>query len=143
VVVVLDDWSIPVEETTGARSSMQKTSSGKIVAQEHYASRLPRFLARQDYSEADFTPVLGPGRGKMRERSHWPMTGNSHIETTRHQNPASHDKQSIKDSLGKIYPKGYSQPRRPRRVSSLFRQFRLHRTAAWDTNGQGPVATYA
>jgi hypothetical protein len=28
---------------------MQKNLRGKIVAQEHYASRLPRDVARQDY----------------------------------------------------------------------------------------------
>ena len=28
---------------------MQETSDGKIVAQVHYASRLPRVVARQDY----------------------------------------------------------------------------------------------
>jgi hypothetical protein len=28
---------------------MQNASDGRIVAQVHYASRLPRFMARQDY----------------------------------------------------------------------------------------------
>jgi hypothetical protein len=35
---------------------MQKTSSGRIVAQEHYASRLTRFMARQDYLGAILLP---------------------------------------------------------------------------------------
>jgi hypothetical protein len=51
VEVEVEDWSLPasVEGTTGARSSMQKPSDGKIVAQIHYASRLPRIAAKQDY----------------------------------------------------------------------------------------------
>jgi hypothetical protein len=47
VEVELEDCS--EEEMTGARSSMQKTSDGKIVAQVHYASRLPRVAAQKDY----------------------------------------------------------------------------------------------
>jgi len=57
--VEVEDWSLLDEETfdeatfdeatTGARSSMQETSDGMIVAQVHYASRLPRIMAMQDY----------------------------------------------------------------------------------------------
>jgi hypothetical protein len=52
--VDVEDWSLVDEEaldeeTTGARSSMQETSNGKIVAQVHYASRLPRVMALQGY----------------------------------------------------------------------------------------------
>jgi len=59
----VDDWSTfeTAEETTGARSSMQKTSSGRIVAQEHYASRLPRVMARQDYLRAILLPFCDAG----------------------------------------------------------------------------------
>jgi hypothetical protein len=35
---------------------MQKTSDGKIVAQEHYASRLPGIVAKAGLSEPNFTP---------------------------------------------------------------------------------------
>jgi hypothetical protein len=52
--VEVEDWSLfdeetLDEETTGARSSMHETSNGKIVAQIHYASRLPRVMALQGY----------------------------------------------------------------------------------------------
>jgi len=47
VEVELEDCS--EEEMTGARSSMQETSDGKIVAQVHYASRLLRVAAQKDY----------------------------------------------------------------------------------------------
>lgn len=43
---------------------MQETSSGKIVAQEHYASRLPRFVAEQDYLGQILLPFRFPGREK-------------------------------------------------------------------------------
>jgi hypothetical protein len=43
---------------------MQQTSSGKIVAQEHYASRLPRIMARQDY----LGEILLPFRRQIREK---------------------------------------------------------------------------
>jgi hypothetical protein len=43
---------------------MQKTSSGRIVAQKHYASRLLRFMARQDYLGAILLPFWGGERGK-------------------------------------------------------------------------------
>jgi hypothetical protein len=36
---------------------MQKPPDGKIVAQVHYASRLPRFKARQDYLSAILLPI--------------------------------------------------------------------------------------
>jgi hypothetical protein len=47
VEVELEDCS--EEEMTGARSSMQETSDGKIVAQVHYASRPLRVAAQKDY----------------------------------------------------------------------------------------------
>jgi hypothetical protein len=37
---------------------MQKPPNGKIVAQVHYASRLPGFVARQDYLGRHFTMDL-------------------------------------------------------------------------------------
>jgi hypothetical protein len=39
-----------------------KTSSGKIVAQVRYASRLPRFMARQDYLEGILRRIDAAGR---------------------------------------------------------------------------------
>jgi len=39
---------------------MQKPPNGKIVAQVHYASRLPGFMARQDYLGQHFTTDLRP-----------------------------------------------------------------------------------
>jgi hypothetical protein len=57
-LLVVEDWSVLLEETTGARSSMsKKTSDGRIVAQVHYASRLRRDVAGQDYC-ARFYPEL-------------------------------------------------------------------------------------
>jgi hypothetical protein len=41
-----------------------QTSDGKIVAQERYASRLPRVMARQDYL-CDFTPIFRGWNEKM------------------------------------------------------------------------------
>jgi hypothetical protein len=57
-VVVVEDCSVSKEETTGARSSMQRTSDGKIVAQGRYASRPPRIVARQEYLSA-ILPRIG------------------------------------------------------------------------------------
>jgi hypothetical protein len=57
------------EETTGARSSMQQTSSGRIVAQERYASRLPRIVAKQDYLGAILLPFWDGRVGKC-DRAH-------------------------------------------------------------------------
>src|SRR5579864_5610742 len=57
---VVEDWSVLLEETTGARSSIvSKTSDGRIVAQVHYASRLPRVLARQNYLRAILLRIAG------------------------------------------------------------------------------------
>src|SRR5579863_5067840 len=42
-----------------------KTSRGKIVAQVHYASRLPRVLAKARLSERNFTPECLPRIRKM------------------------------------------------------------------------------
>jgi hypothetical protein len=50
--VVVEDCSL--EETTGARSSMQKPPDGKIVAQVLYASRLSA-SRRAGLSAGDFT----------------------------------------------------------------------------------------
>ena len=41
---------------------MQKTSDGKIVAQIPYASRLPRFVAKQDYLSAILLRIRQGGR---------------------------------------------------------------------------------
>jgi hypothetical protein len=38
---------------------MQNTSDGKIVAQIHYASRLPRIVAKQDYL-SEILPRIDP-----------------------------------------------------------------------------------
>jgi hypothetical protein len=65
--VVVEDCS--VEETTGARSSMQETSSGKIVAQVRYASRLPRVAARQDYLVL-ILPRTDAGRREKCDQNH-------------------------------------------------------------------------
>jgi hypothetical protein len=43
---------------------MPKTSDGKIVAQVHYASRLPRIQARQDYLRVILPRIQAPGREK-------------------------------------------------------------------------------
>ena len=65
--VEVEDCS--VEETTGARSSMQKTSDGKIVAQERYASRLPSIVARQDYLSG-ILPRIDTGGRQNCDRNH-------------------------------------------------------------------------
>jgi len=82
VVVVVDDWSISVEETTGARSSMQKTSDGKIVAQGRYASRLLRIAAKQDYLSVILRRIDGGGREKCDQNHSISMTINCHTKKT-------------------------------------------------------------
>jgi hypothetical protein len=44
---------------------MQKPPNGKIVAQVHYASRLPGFMARQDYLGQNFTTIHDPANKEM------------------------------------------------------------------------------
>jgi len=48
---------------------MQQTSSGRIVAQERYASRLPRIVAKQDYLGAILLPFWD-GRVEKCDRAH-------------------------------------------------------------------------
>jgi hypothetical protein len=44
---------------------MQKTSDGKIVAQERYASRLPGIVARQDYLSRILPRIEASGPTKL------------------------------------------------------------------------------
>jgi hypothetical protein len=48
---------------------MQKTSDGKIVAQERYASRLPSIVARQDYLSG-ILPRIDAGGRQNCDRNH-------------------------------------------------------------------------
>jgi hypothetical protein len=48
---------------------MQKTSDGKIVAQERYASRLPSIVARQDYLSGILPRIDADGRQNC-DRNH-------------------------------------------------------------------------
>src|SRR5271169_1736481 len=77
--VVVEDWS--VLETTGARSSMQETSSGKIVAQVHYASRLLRVMAKQDHLSGILLRICAGGREKCDQNHSIYMQIDCHIMT--------------------------------------------------------------
>ena len=50
-----------IEETTGARSSMQKPPTERSWRKIHYASRLPRIVAKQDYLSAILLRICRAG----------------------------------------------------------------------------------